>query len=88
MKRKYGNRLNGEQVQLVAHEVIEVSRLPVCDFCQDGTLAEYDFKSRMGPWGNGCAKHWIAFAASPKLGTGYGQMLVASETVHEVISAS
>lgn len=89
MKRKYGKRLDGTQVQLVPHEVIEVSKLPWCDFCADGlTLAEYDFKSAQGPWGNGCEKHFIQWSMTGKLGTGYGQMLIESKTVEEVMSAS
>jgi len=89
MKRKWGRRLDGTEVQLIPHEIIEVPKLPWCDFCNDGlTLAEYDFKSNMGPWGNGCEKHFTRFSMTGKLGTGYGQMLIESATVETRITAS
>jgi len=87
MKRKVGKRLNGESVTLVPHQIIEVSTLPRCNFQCDKT-AEYDFPTVFGSWGNGCEEHYKEFRASPNLGTGLGQMLVASSTVEVIVSAS
>jgi len=52
-----------------------VAKLPPCDMCRDGTLAEYDTKTRFGPWANLCADHWRLDGVG-RLGTGYGQRLV------------
>ena len=50
-----------------------VNTMPRCDF-HDGCQAEYDFKTSMGPWANGCQ---AAFDENGgKLGTGRGQKLV------------
>jgi len=57
----------------------KVSELPHCDICaQNGmeTPAEYDFKTKMGPWANACEPHWIRYRAFAELGTGKGQKLV------------
>lgn len=58
-------------------EVVEVAELPKCNWCCE--LAEYDFKTSMGPWGNGCQEHYVAFRAYGNLGTGRGQRLVVPE---------
>lgn len=58
---------------------VTVDKLPHCDFCaRDGNEfpAKYDFKTRMGPWANGCEGHWVYYRAFPALGTGKGQKLV------------
>lgn len=55
-------------------EQVIVSTLPTCDFCDN--LARYDFKTRMGPWANGCPEHWRANRLYPTLGTGKGQKLI------------
>lgn len=51
-----------------------VAELPDCNWC--GDKAEYDFKTVMGPWGNGCQEHYVAFRAYGNLGTGKGQRLI------------
>lgn len=59
-------------------ESVEVVSLPNCDFeCND--FASYDFKTKFGPWANGCNRHWIENRAFPTLGTGKGQRLVKKE---------
>ena len=67
--------------KLVPHEVILVSSIPACNFCQDGTPGPYDFKTYMGPWANGCEKHWKQMRASGQLGTGHGQLWVTDDQV-------
>lgn len=56
-----------------------VSRLPACDICQDGTLAEYDVSLRVfgGTWGNVCGNHFHHFGCT--LGVGLGQRLILSK---------
>ena len=54
---------------------VTVPVLPECDFCKDGTLAEYDAKTVLGPWANMCAPHFT-YVSTGQLGTGYGQRLI------------
>lgn len=56
------------------HTEVEVTRLPECDLCADGTPAQYDAKTRMGPWGNLCERHFQRDGIG--LGLGKGQRLV------------
>lgn len=58
-------------------DAVMVTNLPPCDFCQDGTLAEVDGKTKQGPWANMCDKHFRWFGTG--LGTGKGQKLVLSK---------
>ncbi len=46
----------------------------LCDF-NCSKKAEYDFKTKTGPWANGCEAHWIANRFYQELGTGKGQKL-------------
>lgn len=56
---------------------VKVARLPKCDMCEDGTLAQYDAKTKMGPWANMCGPHFNMYAANNgELGTGRGQELI------------
>ena len=58
--------------------IVTVRELPRCDFCAiEGTdvAAEYDFRTKHGPWANGCERHWRVNRASSQLGTGHGQLL-------------
>lgn len=57
---------------------VVVTRLPDCDICADGTKAEYDAKTRMGPWGNLCKPCWATHSYG-RLGTGMGQRLVLAD---------
>jgi len=52
-----------------------VAQLPKCDWCD--RPAHYDFKTVMGPWGNGCEEHYLEYRESSTLGTGKGQKLIA-----------
>jgi hypothetical protein len=52
----------------------EVHTLPSCNFC--GEVAEYDFKTKRGPWAYGCLKHWREHRFYDTLGTGKAQKLV------------
>lgn len=61
----------------------EVVNLPNCDFPHfQPTPARYDFKTKQGPWANGCRKHWEAHRFYPDLGTGKGQYLITTKETH------
>ncbi len=57
-------------------EVVEVESIPACDFCGDGTPGPYDFRTKLGPWANGCERHWIEMRAEPGLGVGIAQLWI------------
>lgn len=57
-------------------KVVEVSAIPDCNFCQDGTPGPYDFATVFGPWANGCEAHWKQHRAAPGLGVGMAQLWV------------
>jgi len=61
-------------------EVVVVADIPACNFCQDGTPGPYDFATVMGPWANGCERHWLAFRRGP-LGEGSGQRWITPDEV-------
>lgn len=61
-------------------EVVVVERVPECNFCQDGTPGPYDFATRMGPWANGCVRHWKEYRVGP-LGVGTGQLWITLDQV-------
>jgi hypothetical protein len=71
--------------KLIPHEVILVSEIPNCYFCEaDGkpnVPGPYDFATIMGPWANGCERHWKVFRAASSLGTGKGQLWVTQDQV-------
>jgi hypothetical protein len=72
-------QVNGSIIETVEHEIIFVSHVPNCDFCnQEGksTPGPYDFKTRYGPWGHGCEAHWKLYRAFDSLGTGNGQIWI------------
>lgn len=54
------------------HEFVFVSSLPICDFC--GKTAEYDAKTKHGPWANMCKDCFKTMGI--RLGMGCGQRLV------------
>lgn len=59
--------------------VAEVATLPLCDFCKahkpdSEVKADFDGKTRQGPWANMCATHYGLFGIG--LGVGKGQRLV------------
>lgn len=48
--------------------VVQVQELPDCDLCsQEGVTrkAEYDTKTRMGPWANLCLEHMRSHGTQP-----------------------
>jgi hypothetical protein len=52
-----------------------VSQEHLCDFCRPTkTVAKYDAKSSMGPWGFMCERHFKQHGIG--LGTGRGQKLI------------
>jgi hypothetical protein len=61
-----------------AGEVVVVDRVPACNFCTDGTAGPYDFATRMGPWANGCERHWVAYRSRPGLGVGSAQLWIVA----------
>lgn len=54
-----------------------VASLPDCDFCKDGTPAQYDAKTVIGPWAYMCSPHFDVMSVGV-LGTGFGQRLVVA----------
>ncbi len=50
-----------------------------CDFCEKPAL--YDFKTKMGPWANGCKDHYRRYRAFKELGVGKGQSLDTEDIV-------
>lgn len=51
---------------------VTVAELPNCDFCSNP--AEYDGKTKLGPWAYMCGGHFKEHGIG--LGTGVGQKLV------------
>lgn len=64
-------------------EVVVVSSIPDCNFCQDGTPGPIDFATRMGPWANGCESHWRQYRAASGFGTGKAQRWITADQVAE-----
>jgi len=56
---------------------VRVSTLPKCDLCTDGTLAEFDAKTKTGPWAFMCPTHFHEHGIG--LGLGQGQHLLTEE---------
>ena len=54
---------------------VPVPELPSCDFCRDGTEAHWDFRTKMGPWANGCDRHFEEHRVSANTGVGFAQRL-------------
>jgi hypothetical protein len=67
--------------------VVVVTNIPPCQFCAppvDGGPPEpgpYDFRTRWGPWANGCEAHWRLYRAEEELGVGKGQLWITEEEV-------
>ena len=59
------------------HESVLVDALPECNICLDGTPAEYDAKTTMGPWAYLCQPHFDQIGMG--LGLGIGQRLVVRD---------
>jgi hypothetical protein len=53
---------------------VEMTVIPPCDLCTDGTRARYDAKTNRGPWAYLCEMHFHTHGMG--LGTGRGQRLV------------
>lgn len=72
-------------------ETVKVQEYPHCDFCHTNddkvVAAEYDFKTNLGPWANGCERHWLQHRAFPELGTGKGQRLVLTDTEESALDS-
>lgn len=60
------------------HTEVFVKQYPACDIC--GEPAHYDAKSKQGPWGYFCQKHFVSHTWG-KLGLGLGQKLILSQEV-------
>jgi hypothetical protein len=75
------------KLKLIPHQVILVDRIPNCNFCQmeddEFVPGPYDFKTSMGPWANGCARHWRGYRQYTTLGVGKGQLWVTADQVTE-----
>lgn len=59
--------------------VVYTNKLPLCDFCKSRSInrpAEYDFKTTLGPWANGCERHWLLHRLYDHLGVGKGQKMI------------
>jgi len=61
-------------------EIVVVGSIPDCNFCMNGTPGPYDFATWMGPWANGCERHWIAYRVG-LLGMGVGQLWITIDQV-------
>jgi hypothetical protein len=61
-------------------EQVEMTEIPECDLCSNGTPAGYDARlSRLGgSWGYVCETHWQQWGPGV-LGTGNGQRLILRE---------
>jgi len=68
-----------KKYKLIPHQVIQVSSIPQCNFCDKP--GPYDFKTSMGPWANACEMHWRSYRSSTTLGTGKGQLWVTEDQV-------
>jgi hypothetical protein len=66
---------------------VEVEELPFCDLCKAFIPTEkpekalYDGKTKMGPWGYMCEKHFSTHGVG--LGTGMGQKLILKKEGEE-----
>jgi len=63
----------------------KVHTMPKCDFIDiDDTPCDgeemFDFKTRYGPWANGCTHHYTAHRRYDELGLGKGQKLILSNS--------
>lgn len=70
--------------KLIPHEVILVSSIPNCYFCEQEAIIKpgpYDFATAMGPWANGCEMHYHMYKTTSSLGTGTGQLWVTADQV-------
>lgn len=61
------------------HTEVAVDKLPSCDFCKQNPLisyqaAQYDGRTKMGPWAYMCEEHFKQYGVG--LGLGKGQKLV------------
>lgn len=65
-----------DPTRLSVHQFTVVSSLPLCSFNRCTQSARYDFKSKDGPWGNGCDRHYLEHRLYTELGTGKGQRLM------------
>lgn len=68
--------------RLIDGVVVRVHRRPLCDVCRYGTepkesKAVADARTANGQWAFVCIEHFIGHGC--RLGTGYGQVLVAEE---------
>jgi len=61
-------------VMMVAHESVEVSKLPRCDFNEGHPPAAVDGKTNMGPWAYMCEGCFQSHGVG--LGLGKGQRLI------------
>ena len=52
-----------------------VTKVPKCDFCEEP--AEYNARTRFGPWAYLCEKHFKMYGVG--LGLGRGQTLIERE---------
>lgn len=71
--------LNSE-VKKQDHTKVEVTEIPMCDFCQrEGKMvpAKYDGKTTFGPWANMCQVHFYLYGIG--LGMGKGQQYVLAK---------
>lgn len=62
-------------------EIVIVGSIPGCNFCQDGTAGPFDFKTKMGPWANGCERHYLTYRAATGLGVGKAQRWITQDQV-------
>ena len=66
---------------------VKMAKRPLCDFCRHGKklsddgLAQYDAKTKDGPWAYMCRAHYGTYGF--KLGTGWGQRILLEGEEYE-----
>lgn len=68
--------------------VAEVATIPVCDFCKQAnpeatTPADFDGKTKQGPWANMCSTHYGIYGVGLGLGRGQRLVLAVKETAED-----
>lgn len=62
--------------------IVRVAKIPDCQICARAgftRLAKYDAKTKVGPWAYVCEECFNRICYG--IGTGYGQILIAMETL-------
>jgi len=80
---RVADKVLGKRNPVKPHTEVVVSKLPKCDFCS--ATAQYDGKTRMGPWANMCPMHFRTYGVG--LGLGRGQKLILKKNPEKKLSS-